>query len=172
MISKIKHHLSGSTHLIPIVSTSLCHLHSHLLLIVWISLSIGLYLYTYLSVHFLTSVLFPFMTLKGTSLLVYRAFSLNASVLFTHYPLFSPCSADERFDATFHTNVLVNASGSCQYIPPGETFTYYISLITLFHHLRLITVPTVFFYYYSPRYLKVVDFVGVKFKVFRHQGFI
>ncbi|XP_070300308.1 neuronal acetylcholine receptor subunit alpha-7 [Salvelinus sp. IW2-2015] len=28
-------------------------------------------------------------------------------------------SADERFDATFHTNVLVNASGYCQYIPPG-----------------------------------------------------
>ena len=29
-------------------------------------------------------------------------------------------SADERFDATFHTNVLVNSSGACQYIPPGE----------------------------------------------------
>ncbi|XP_068177509.1 neuronal acetylcholine receptor subunit alpha-7-like [Antennarius striatus] len=28
-------------------------------------------------------------------------------------------SADERFDATFHTNVLVDSSGSCQYIPPG-----------------------------------------------------
>ncbi|KAM9315028.1 neuronal acetylcholine receptor subunit alpha-7-like [Pholidichthys leucotaenia] len=28
-------------------------------------------------------------------------------------------SADERFDATYHTNVLVNASGACQYIPPG-----------------------------------------------------
>nr|XP_057933995.1 neuronal acetylcholine receptor subunit alpha-7-like [Doryrhamphus excisus] len=28
-------------------------------------------------------------------------------------------SADERFDATFHTNVLVNATGACQYIPPG-----------------------------------------------------
>lgn len=28
-------------------------------------------------------------------------------------------SADERFDATFHTNILVNASGSCSYIPPG-----------------------------------------------------
>ncbi|XP_057699171.1 neuronal acetylcholine receptor subunit alpha-7-like isoform X2 [Corythoichthys intestinalis] len=28
-------------------------------------------------------------------------------------------SADERFDATFHTNVLVNSTGSCQYIPPG-----------------------------------------------------
>ncbi|KFV81537.1 Neuronal acetylcholine receptor subunit alpha-7, partial [Struthio camelus australis] len=28
-------------------------------------------------------------------------------------------SADERFDGTFHTNVLVNYSGSCQYIPPG-----------------------------------------------------
>ncbi|OBS69685.1 hypothetical protein A6R68_01774, partial [Neotoma lepida] len=27
--------------------------------------------------------------------------------------------ADERFDATFHTNVLVNASGHCQYLPPG-----------------------------------------------------
>ncbi|XP_012498150.1 PREDICTED: neuronal acetylcholine receptor subunit alpha-7 isoform X1 [Propithecus coquereli] len=29
------------------------------------------------------------------------------------------CSADERFDATFHTNVLVNSSGHCQYLPPG-----------------------------------------------------
>ncbi|XP_054467367.1 neuronal acetylcholine receptor subunit alpha-7-like [Anoplopoma fimbria] len=28
-------------------------------------------------------------------------------------------SADERFDATFHTNILVNSSGSCSYIPPG-----------------------------------------------------
>uniref|UniRef100_A0A8C3AT62 Neuronal acetylcholine receptor subunit alpha-7 n=1 Tax=Cyclopterus lumpus TaxID=8103 RepID=A0A8C3AT62_CYCLU len=28
-------------------------------------------------------------------------------------------SADERFDATFHTNILVNSSGSCYYIPPG-----------------------------------------------------
>ncbi|XP_069046790.1 neuronal acetylcholine receptor subunit alpha-7a [Lepisosteus oculatus] len=28
-------------------------------------------------------------------------------------------SADERFDATFHTNVLVNSTGYCQYIPPG-----------------------------------------------------
>nr|XP_055048501.1 neuronal acetylcholine receptor subunit alpha-7 isoform X2 [Misgurnus anguillicaudatus] len=27
-------------------------------------------------------------------------------------------SADERFDATFHTNVLVNSSGHCQYLPP------------------------------------------------------
>ncbi|EMP38995.1 Neuronal acetylcholine receptor subunit alpha-7 [Chelonia mydas] len=27
--------------------------------------------------------------------------------------------ADERFDATFHTNVLVNSSGHCQYLPPG-----------------------------------------------------
>lgn len=31
------------------------------------------------------------------------------------------CSADERFDATFHTNVLVNSSGHCQYLPPGKT---------------------------------------------------
>ncbi|XP_060924490.1 neuronal acetylcholine receptor subunit alpha-7a [Limanda limanda] len=28
-------------------------------------------------------------------------------------------SADERFDATFHTNILVNSSGGCSYIPPG-----------------------------------------------------
>ncbi|XP_061595526.1 neuronal acetylcholine receptor subunit alpha-7a [Cololabis saira] len=28
-------------------------------------------------------------------------------------------SADERFDATFHTNILVDSSGSCSYIPPG-----------------------------------------------------
>ncbi|XP_032806151.1 neuronal acetylcholine receptor subunit alpha-7 isoform X1 [Petromyzon marinus] len=28
-------------------------------------------------------------------------------------------SADERFDATFHTNVLVNYTGNCQHLPPG-----------------------------------------------------
>ncbi|XP_075995643.1 neuronal acetylcholine receptor subunit alpha-7-like [Genypterus blacodes] len=28
-------------------------------------------------------------------------------------------SADERFDASFHTNILVNSSGYCQYLPPG-----------------------------------------------------
>ncbi|XP_069078457.1 neuronal acetylcholine receptor subunit alpha-7 isoform X1 [Pleurodeles waltl] len=28
-------------------------------------------------------------------------------------------SADERFDASFHTNVLVNSSGNCEYLPPG-----------------------------------------------------
>lgn len=43
--------------------------------------------------------------------------------------IFSLCSADERFDATFHTNVLVNASGSCQYIPPGEILNLWYSLL-------------------------------------------
>lgn len=33
-------------------------------------------------------------------------------------------SADERFDATFHTNVLVNSSGHCQYLPPGKIHKY------------------------------------------------
>ncbi|XP_028257594.1 neuronal acetylcholine receptor subunit alpha-7-like isoform X2 [Parambassis ranga] len=28
-------------------------------------------------------------------------------------------SADERFDGTFHTNIVVDPSGSCSYIPPG-----------------------------------------------------
>ncbi|XP_068172485.1 neuronal acetylcholine receptor subunit alpha-7-like [Antennarius striatus] len=28
-------------------------------------------------------------------------------------------SADERFDASFHTNILVNSSGTCSYLPPG-----------------------------------------------------
>lgn len=45
---------------------------------------------------------------------------LNVSITHTHITLcLSLHSADERFDATFHTNVLVNASGYCQYIPPG-----------------------------------------------------
>jgi len=45
----------------------------------------------------------------------------NISLFFISYVLFTLCySADERFDATFHTNVLVNYSGSCQYIPPGR----------------------------------------------------
>lgn len=37
-------------------------------------------------------------------------------------------SADERFDATFHTNVLVNYSGSCQYIPPGRRQILFVGL--------------------------------------------
>lgn len=28
-------------------------------------------------------------------------------------------SADEKFDATFHTNILVSSSGHCHYLPPG-----------------------------------------------------
>lgn len=30
-------------------------------------------------------------------------------------------SADERFDATFRTNILVNSSGTCSYLPPGKS---------------------------------------------------
>lgn len=48
---------------------------------------------------------------RNTFLLLFECF--KSTVL-----CFLP-SADERFDATFHTNVLVNASGNCQYIPPG-----------------------------------------------------
>uniref|UniRef100_H3CK60 Si:ch73-380n15.2 n=1 Tax=Tetraodon nigroviridis TaxID=99883 RepID=H3CK60_TETNG len=44
---------------------------------------------------------------------------LNRASFFKDQFRLCPPSADERFDATFHTNVLVNASGHCQYIPPG-----------------------------------------------------
>lgn len=30
-------------------------------------------------------------------------------------------SADERFDATYHTNVVVVPSGNCSYVPPGRS---------------------------------------------------
>ncbi|NXW38055.1 ACHA7 protein, partial [Phaetusa simplex] len=36
-----------------------------------------------------------------------------------------------RFDATFHTNVLVNYSGSCQYIPPGRAQRPFLCFKTL-----------------------------------------
>lgn len=62
-------------------------------------------------------------TCTTNSLLMIFLLKSSSQCCFLHYPLISPCSADERFDATFHTNVLVNATGSCQYIPPGETFT-------------------------------------------------
>ena len=29
------------------------------------------------------------------------------------------CSADERFDGTFQTNVVVSNEGNCLYVPPG-----------------------------------------------------
>ena len=61
-------------------------------------------------------------------------------------------SADERFDATFHTNVLVNSSGACQYIPPGEwralLYIYiYIYIYTgnglnLTNRMNILTVTT------------------------------
>ncbi|XP_043290471.1 neuronal acetylcholine receptor subunit alpha-7 isoform X2 [Cervus elaphus] len=70
-------------------------------------------------------------------------------------------SADERFDATFHTNVLVNSSGHCQYLPPGilgkrsekfyecckepypdVTFTVTIRRRTLYYGLNLL-IPCV-----------------------------
>lgn len=28
-------------------------------------------------------------------------------------------SADEKFDGTYHTNVVVKSNGSCNYLPPG-----------------------------------------------------
>lgn len=37
-------------------------------------------------------------------------------------------SADERFDATFHTNVLVSSNGACQYLPPGTVKLYLASI--------------------------------------------
>ncbi|PKU47971.1 neuronal acetylcholine receptor subunit hypothetical protein [Limosa lapponica baueri] len=40
-------------------------------------------------------------------------------------------SADERFDATFHTNVLVNSSGHCQYLPPGITVLLSLTVFML-----------------------------------------
>ncbi|XP_035769367.1 CHRNA7-FAM7A fusion protein-like [Neolamprologus brichardi] len=36
-----------------------------------------------------------------------------------HAPVGQECfGADERFDASFHTNILVNSTGYCQYLPP------------------------------------------------------
>ncbi len=55
-------------------------------------------------------------------------------------------SADERFDATFHTNVLVNSSGACQYLPPGTfqmfmmpqvIFPLYLEKRDLFYKRRI-----------------------------------
>lgn len=34
-------------------------------------------------------------------------------------PLHSACSADEGFDGTYATNVVVRNNGSCLYVPPG-----------------------------------------------------
>lgn len=40
-----------------------------------------------------------------------------------HTPCYMPCcmkfSADEGFDGTYHTNIVVKHNGSCLYVPPG-----------------------------------------------------
>lgn len=39
---------------------------------------------------------------------------------FAHCIFFLLCySADEGFDGTFHTNIVVKSNGSCLYVPPG-----------------------------------------------------
>ncbi|XP_010781546.1 acetylcholine receptor subunit alpha-type acr-7-like [Notothenia coriiceps] len=38
-------------------------------------------------------------------------------------------SADERFDATFHTNILVNSSGTCSYLPPVSYYIQYVFVL-------------------------------------------
>ncbi|KAI4056898.1 CHRNA7 (exons 5-10) and FAM7A (exons A-E) fusion, partial [Homo sapiens] len=49
---------------------------------------------------------------------IYQHFQFQ--LLIQHLWIAANCDiADERFDATFHTNVLVNSSGHCQYLPPG-----------------------------------------------------
>uniref|UniRef100_A0A665VVF0 Neuronal acetylcholine receptor subunit alpha-7-like n=1 Tax=Echeneis naucrates TaxID=173247 RepID=A0A665VVF0_ECHNA len=45
--------------------------------------------------------------------------AFTSSFLCDITPRPSLLSADERFDASFHTNILVNSSGYCQYLPPG-----------------------------------------------------
>lgn len=48
---------------------------------------------------------------------------------------FCVSSADERFDATFHTNVLVNSSGHCQYLPPGKIHFLCPPVVRQFRHV-------------------------------------
>ncbi|KAM3849498.1 CHRNA7-FAM7A fusion protein-like [Diretmus argenteus] len=67
-----------------------------------------------------------FVFTSSPSLLISSAVNMSPAGLtldlfvFTSSPsLLISSAADERFDATFHTNVLVNSSGYCQYIPPG-----------------------------------------------------
>lgn len=41
---------------------------------------------------------------------------LNSNIFFF---FFDARSADEKFDGTFQTNVVVRNNGTCQYVPPG-----------------------------------------------------
>lgn len=40
-------------------------------------------------------------------------------------------SADERFDTSYHTDVLVTPTGSCMYIPPGERSVWSLTCLQL-----------------------------------------
>lgn len=45
-----------------------------------------------------------------------REYFLLNILIILYYDVFS---ADEGFDGTYHTNVVVKSNGSCQYVPPG-----------------------------------------------------
>lgn len=45
-------------------------------------------------------------------------------------PYLSFLSADDDFDSTFKTNILVNSSGFAKYLPPGES-PHFLFLVTL-----------------------------------------
>lgn len=50
-------------------------------------------------------------------------------------PVLLSSSAHDKFDASFKTNVLVNSSGFCEYLPPGKFL--FISILSLKTKLRL-----------------------------------
>lgn len=43
-------------------------------------------------------------------------------------------SADEKFDGTYHSNVVVTHDGSCNYIPPGTLDSHLANDLTLPFH--------------------------------------
>lgn len=43
----------------------------------------------------------------------------RSTTYYNHYSSVDICSADEGFDGTYPTNVVVRSNGSCLYVPPG-----------------------------------------------------
>lgn len=64
-------------------------------------------------------------------LFVFVAVTLLFEYVLFHSSFYRYNSADEGFDGTYHTNVVVRSNGSCLYVPPGNesplTFTFNVS---------------------------------------------
>lgn len=86
--------------------------------------------------------------------------SIQCLFFLSHTHTHAMRSADEGFDGTYHTNVVVKSNGSCLYVPPGKHRQICIRI------LRIFSVSCFFFQIFFPSSIFKTSFtfwIGILF---------